>query len=154
MGNTTTMSRKDQVIEQFKRIFDAIDKDKSGGLDKKEVMNFVKDIATAMGESDSIPKDPAEIEAGLAEMFKELDTDGDGQISFDEIMSKGEAEAGQVIAGIEAASEEEFAMGMGMITGLADAVAGGDFSQLPMMAAMMGMHKCVFPTFCLRSPTS
>merc|ERR1712216_234396 len=101
MGNTTTMSRKDQVIEQFKRIFDAIDKDKSGGLDKKEVMNFVKDIATAMGESDSIPKDPAEIEAGLAEMFKELDTDGDGQISFDE-MSKGEAEAGQVIAGIEA----------------------------------------------------
>merc|ERR1712100_651407 len=133
------MSRKEQVLEQFKKIFDAVDKDKSGGLDRKEIMNFVKDMATAMGESDQIPKDKAEIDAGLDEMFKELDTDGDGVISFDEVLACAEKNGGgEFFDGIDGASEEEWAMGFGMISGLADAVSGGDFSQLPMMAAMMG----------------
>merc|ERR1712057_65050 len=113
------MSRKEQVLEQFKKIFDAMDK--------------------AMGESDSIPKDEAEINAGLDEMFKELDTDGDGVISFDEVLACAEKNGGgEFFDGIDGASEEEWAMGFGMISGLADAVSGGDFSQLPMMAAMMG----------------
>merc|ERR550514_2592323 len=133
------MSRKEQDLEQFKKIFDAVDKDKSGGLDRKEIMNFVKDMATAMGESDSIPKDKAEIDAGVDEMFKELDVDGDGVISFDEVLGCAEKNgAGEFFDGIDGASEEEWAMGFGMISGLADAVSGGDFSQLPMMAAMMG----------------
>ena len=60
-------------------------------------------------------------------------------ISFDEMLKCAEESgARDFFDGIDAASEEEFAMGFGMISGLADAVAGGDFSALPMMAAMMG----------------
>merc|ERR1712072_945195 len=132
------MSRKEQVLAQFKKIFDAVDKDGSGGLDKKEIMNFMTDMAKAMGAADEIPTDPAEIDKGLSEMFKELDTDGDGVISFSEVLECAEKNgAGDIFAGIDDASEEEFQQGLGMITGLADSVAGGDFSQLPMMAAMM-----------------
>merc|ERR1712127_229290 len=131
------MSRKEQVLEQFKKIFDAVDKDKSGGLDRKEILNFVKDMATAMGESDSFPQDKAEVENGMDEMFKELDTDGDGVISFDEVLKCAEGNgAGGMFEQLDGASEEEWAMGFGMICGMADAVSGGDFSQLPMMAAM------------------
>merc|ERR1712054_647072 len=139
MGVINMAGRKEQVLEQFKKIFDAVDKDKSGGLDRKEIMNFMKDVAKAMGESDQIPKDEAEINAGLDEMFKELDTDGDGVISFDGVLGCAEKNgAGEFFDGIDGASEEEWAMGFGMISGLADACATGDFSQLPMMAAMMG----------------
>merc|ERR1711966_491305 len=107
------MSRKEQVLEQFKKIFDAVDKDKSGGLDRKEIMNFVKDMATAMGESDSIPKDKAEIEAGLDEMFKELDTDGDGVISFDEVLACAEKNGGgEFFDGIDGGYEEAGFMAM------------------------------------------
>merc|ERR550514_839737 len=101
------MSRKEQDLEQFKKIFDAVDKDKSGGLDRKEIMNFMKDMATAMGESDSIPKDQAEIEAGLNEMFGALDTDGDGVISFDEVLAAAEKSgAGEFFEGLDAAGEK------------------------------------------------
>merc|ERR1712054_240992 len=113
MGVINMAGRKEQVLEQFKKIFDAVDKDKSGGLDRKEIMNFMKDVAKAMGESDQIPKDEAEINAGLDEMFKELDTDGDGVISFDEVLGCAEKNgAGEFFDGIDGASEEEWAMGL------------------------------------------
>merc|ERR1712227_1167123 len=122
MGVINIAGRKEQVLEQFKKIFDAVDKDKSGGLDRKEIMNFMKDVAKGMGESDQIPKDEAEINAGLDEVLGCAEKNG----------------AGEFFDGIDGASEEEWAMGFGMISGLADAVATGDFSSLPAMAAMMG----------------
>merc|ERR1711970_1616339 len=124
-SKTAKMSRRDEIGAIFKRMFDAVDTDKSGALDKKEVFEFMKKVAAAMGAADEIPTDQEEIDKGLADCFGELDADGDGTISFDEVVAKFPQE---MFEGLDGASEEEYAEGKKMFEGLANAFETGDFS--------------------------
>merc|ERR1711998_246613 len=74
--------------QQQQAVFDAVDTDGSGALDKAEILKVAKGIASAMGQAEEMANLPPEM---ADEMFKnataEVDTDGDGQISFDELMT-------------------------------------------------------------------
>ena len=60
-------------------------------------------------------------------------------ISFDELMACAEKNGmGEMVSALDAAPEEEWQQGFAVISGMATAVASGDFSALPQMMTMMG----------------
>merc|ERR1712022_7418 len=126
----SNMSRMDEVIAAFKAVFDAVDTDGSGALDKAEILKVAKGIASAMGQAEEMANLPPEM---ADEMFKnataEVDTDGDGQISFDELLAKVPAE--KMTAGIDDISQEEFDQGKAMMAKIAECLKKGEYGELP-----------------------
>ena len=68
-----------ELAEVVKELFTAIDKDKSGFLEKNEV----HEIATQL--HGKIGGDGAFNEAAFEEAFTRLDKNGDGKIAYDEL---------------------------------------------------------------------
>ena len=68
----------EQYFELMKGIFDQIDADKSGYIDREELSNFLKGFAESMDA-------PIPDENALKMTFKLLDENEDGQISFEEV---------------------------------------------------------------------
>merc|ERR1712070_619154 len=140
MGTITTMSaeesapsRFDQVKEQFKKIFDAVDKDASGAIDKAEIKGAITKIAAAVGAGEGGPS-PEEVDAMIAEMFSQIDIDGDGTIDFDELLLAFRNAPGMpenLEGELDGKPEEEFNQGFSMITALADCFVSGDFAPFP-----------------------
>lgn len=60
-------------------IFESIDVTSDGGLDKNEIINFIKKICVEMGLA-QMPEPNV-----FDEVFKELDEDGSGDISMQEM---------------------------------------------------------------------
>merc|ERR1711908_91770 len=65
----SNMSRMDEVIAAFKAVFDAVDTDGSGALDKAEILKVAKGIAGAMGQAEEMANMPPEM---ADEMFKQM----------------------------------------------------------------------------------
>merc|ERR1711998_103658 len=122
----SNMSRMDEVIAAFKAVFDAVDTDGSGALDKAEILKVAKGIASAMGQAE--------------EMFKnataEVDTDGDGQISFDELMTQIPTEILNA-EGIDDISQEEFDQGKAVMAKIAECLKNGEYEEIPALAEAM-----------------
>ena len=57
----------------FKKLFDKIDKDKSGEIDREELKHFMEILDIKIGADE------------LNALFSEIDSDGNGTLSFDEV---------------------------------------------------------------------
>eukprot|EP00656_Telonema_subtile_P003060 TRINITY_DN11405_c0_g1_i2.p2 TRINITY_DN11405_c0_g1~~TRINITY_DN11405_c0_g1_i2.p2 ORF type:complete len:108 (+),score=28.08 TRINITY_DN11405_c0_g1_i2:282-605(+) len=102
-------------------------------------MNFIKAVAAAIGESDAFSWGQIEVDEAVNKLFVDLDTDGDGLISFDEVLECAESNgADTMLAGLDEVDPDEWAMGMGMLDFMTDSLTGGDFSAVPMLEEVVG----------------
>merc|ERR1711998_354879 len=123
--------------QQQQAVFDAVDTDGSGALDKAEILKVAKGIASAMGQAEEMANLPPEM---ADEMFKnataEVDTDGDGQISFDELMTTIPTEILNA-EGIDDISQEEFDQGKALMAKIAECLKNGEYEEIPALAEAM-----------------
>ena len=80
-----------QLKADFKAIvFDPIDKDGSGTLDAKEVGAKLLAISEKIGDTSllaTVEQDPAGFEEMCKALIADIDANGDGAISFDEVLA-------------------------------------------------------------------
>jgi len=72
--------QKGTMEERLRFLFDAYDTDGSGTLTPDEVFNIFKASLSSKGEAVSTE----EIRAMVAECYRQIDTDGDGEINYEE----------------------------------------------------------------------
>eukprot|EP01050_Picozoa_sp_SAG11_P015998 SAG11_NODE_2129_length_3780_cov_2.847324_3_plen_442_part_00 len=92
--------RRDELSSVFRRCFDALDADKSGFIEKAELADFLRKVGEVGAAVDTVPdpelcefmKTLRELtvegrEQTAAELLTEWDNDGDGKVSFEEIVA-------------------------------------------------------------------
>merc|ERR1711934_740362 len=120
MGGSIDMSRKDQVLGLFRRVFDKVDLDGDGSLSKEEVKSAMQKMADLQGEAATAE----DINQAMEECFKELDANGDGQLSFEEVTDyvAKQAPPGQGLDDLDELPEEAWEAMNAMIVPMVDAM--------------------------------
>eukprot|EP00658_Telonema_sp_P-2_P068790 TRINITY_DN5776_c0_g1_i6.p1 TRINITY_DN5776_c0_g1~~TRINITY_DN5776_c0_g1_i6.p1 ORF type:complete len:239 (+),score=65.49 TRINITY_DN5776_c0_g1_i6:237-953(+) len=119
------VQREAQWKPVIKHLFDTIDKDGDGRLDRKEVLRIMKHMAKAM---DAVyGADKVDVSSQVDSVFGQLDADEDGTISFDEIVSQA-SENGWLEA-MNNAPESLFMAQVRTFEQVAVAVETGDWDQ-------------------------
>lgn len=81
----TTVQRKLQS-RLLRYIFEYYDKDGSGVIERDELVDFIQDVQEALYKNSDIPEDEDNISELVDEMLHDCDVDGDGNISYHEIL--------------------------------------------------------------------
>merc|ERR1712166_746653 len=125
MGHTPNMARAAKVLEKMKELFDAMDTDGNGVLDRDEVKNGIQKMAAIMGQNSEAHIDggAAQVDEAVKEVFGELDANADGRISFEEIQNAINVKAppGQRLEDLDSMPEEEWEMMRGMMKPMMEA---------------------------------
>jgi Ca2+-binding EF-hand superfamily protein len=74
--------QRGSVDERLRFMFDAYDADRNGVLTFDELYRLVKAVVTVRG--DDLARDSAKLNQVVTETFAAVDTDGNGEIDFDE----------------------------------------------------------------------
>merc|ERR1711871_833758 len=134
MGTSTLAmaDRKVMTTEAFKAVFDAIDKDGNGELEKSEMEPVIKGICKVMAGEEALASAPPEqldqmVEMMWGQCIQQIDADGDGKVSFDEIMAKADEEGGP-FKQLDSVPEEEFTHGIECMGKVAECIKAGDYS--------------------------
>lgn len=88
----TTMGKYQTVIHQdagkredaIQELFNFYDKNKSGFIEEKELLEAFKDLAKKMGNKEEVT------EEYIHEIMREFDVDNDGKLCFEEFREVGE----------------------------------------------------------------
>lgn len=72
MGNKIADSDEDELEEELRQAFNVFDRDQSGSISTEELKNVMSSLGEKLSDK--------EVDA----MIREADTDGDGEISFQE----------------------------------------------------------------------
>lgn len=75
-------------IQKLRWAFNVYDKDRSGTIDKKEMVSLVKAVFHISSIPDALPKETPESFA--EKLFDSVDENGDGEITFDEFVKAAE----------------------------------------------------------------
>merc|ERR1712021_83501 len=118
-SHTPNMARAAKVLEKMKELFDAMDTDGNGVLDREEVKNGIRKMAAIMGQSGGAEQ----VEEAVKAIFGELDANADGRISFEEIHTaiNDKAPPGQKLEDLDSIPEEEWEMMRGMMKPMMEA---------------------------------
>ncbi|KAG2373176.1 hypothetical protein C9374_012778 [Naegleria lovaniensis] len=81
----TTVQRKLQS-RLLRYIFEYYDKDGSGVIERNELVDFIQDVQEALYKNSDVPEDEDNISELVDEMLHDCDVDGDGNISYHEIL--------------------------------------------------------------------
>merc|ERR1711935_345083 len=130
-----TMSRVEQMLGAMKSVFDAVDKNKNGTLEKEELVALIKGVMTAMGQAEQIAMMPPEMADEMMNGMIEQFGGHDGAITWEDFEKK----ASENITEEQRAepSAEEFAHGVEILGKVAAAIDSGDFSALPALGEEM-----------------
>ncbi len=80
------MINEERFAEITQSIFDAIDTDNSGTLDKEEVLDFIKELMKGIHhDQNEIENNPRLIEEKFSNVFMVLDENESGEITLDEL---------------------------------------------------------------------
>ncbi|TNV74509.1 hypothetical protein FGO68_gene15067 [Halteria grandinella] len=80
------LTNEERFAEITKSIFDAIDTDNSGTLEKDEVMQFIKDLLKGMQFDNVAPtEENAPLDDRYRQVFQILDENESGEITLDEL---------------------------------------------------------------------